>query len=685
VLPWALRTMQADLAAARQIDPTVKPPRALSVYQLQPDSGFKAGASAESIAQATVDMINQVNAWHTGRPGAASGAPVALPREVAVLALDLANVGRDVASALQSHVRVDVTRSDGTVEQVWIGPDGHAYPFDPERARPNGDGAVWVHDPTTSRSRYFSSAVAERNGLLTPEQRAEADAYRLTYRDLGRLYVTAPARQETFEQAFNAETDTRGARLGATDPALPGLLHHAFEAHEFWQREAQWRGHQWNAEDPLGSDLALSEWARQARSNEESAEEMLRLLQATARGGPDSPPWTEQDVRSATDRLDAMTQHEQIVQTTGSVAPTPGVSDLLPDAGDERLGAVDPALPGLLHRAVDAHEFWRREVERRRGQWNAEGPLGGDLALSESIREAQWNEESADEVRRLLQDVARGAPGGRTLTTGDVPAITERLDRLATAERAAANQAGPSSPATASDGPDAPPAASPAAPQAEPRVLTLTEMGLRLVNVPATGDGVIHALVAVADVEVSAVGPGRPATPEELRTHFAGALTADLSRAPGERRLWPLVDGWISGTPSPTDDQRRAVISALTAPDGSERMDELTLAAAGAVLGLRIVLLPPDGVSIEFGPSTGRRVVVVRLPEAGPYTGQWAATEPVDAVGPPVRVPGRWGPAASTATVAPPVSAQPEPSGGPGVAGDSQPVANLDLDPFGGR
>jgi hypothetical protein len=137
------------------------------------------------------------------------------------------------------------------------------------------------------------------------------------------------------------------------------------------------------------------------------------------------------------------------------------------------------------------------------------------------------------------------------------------------------------------------------------------------------------------------------------------------------------MDGRIPSTPLPTDDQRRAVVSALTAPDGSERVDELPLAAAAAVLGLRIVLVPPDGVPIEFGPSTGKRVVVVRLPEAGPHTGQWAATEPVDAIDPPVTTPGRWGLTEPTATTAaaPPVSAQP----------DSQPVANLDLDPFGGR
>ncbi|MCW2863312.1 MAG: hypothetical protein JWP48_5020, partial [Actinoallomurus sp.] len=339
VLPWAVRTMQADLAAARQIDPTVEPPRALRDYRFQLDARRIVGGaadSAESIAQATLEMINQVNAWHAERPGAPSDAPVALPREVAVLALDLANVGRDVASALQSHVRVDVTRSDGTVDQMWIGPDGDAYPFDPEQTRPDGSGALWVFDRTTSRSRYFSAAVAQRNGLLSPAQRAEADAYRLTYTDMGRLYLAAPARQQSFEQAFNAEIDARGGRLGAIDPALPGLLYRAADAHEFWQWEAERRHDHWNAEDPLGSDLALSEWAHQAQLNEESAEEALRLLQDTARGGPGSPAWTDHDVRSTTDRLSRLATAE---------GRDPGRSVTADEAsGAEQLGAQDPEL-----------------------------------------------------------------------------------------------------------------------------------------------------------------------------------------------------------------------------------------------------------------------------------------------------------------------------------------------------
>jgi hypothetical protein len=444
VLPWAVRTMQADLVAARQIDPTVEPPRALRDYRFKLDARRIVGGaadSAESIAQATLEMINQVNAWHSERPGSPSDAPVALPREVAVLALDLANVGRDVASALQSHVRVDVTRSDGTVDQMWIGPGGEAYPFDPEQTRPDGSGALWVFDRTTSRSRYFSAAVAQRNGLLSPAQRADADAYRLTYTDMGRLYLAAPARQQSFEQAFNAEIDARGGRLGAIDPALPGLLYRAVDAHEFWQWEAERRHDHWNAADPLGSDLALSEWAHQAQLNEESAEEALRLLQDTARGGPGGPAWTDHDVRSITDRLSRLATAKgrdpgrsvTADETSGTEQLRAQDPELNPDGlspegsagGPADPRAVVPGLAEVVERVSEAHRFWSDEVEWLNGQ---------DRRDPRSVERAQANAEEAGRFKDDLRRTGDGA-GGRW-GEAEIGAVEDRLDAMAQDERA---------------------------------------------------------------------------------------------------------------------------------------------------------------------------------------------------------------------------------------------------------
>lgn len=129
----------------------------------------------------------------------------------------------------------------------------------------------------------------------------------------------------------------------------------------------------------------------------------------------------------------------------------------------------------------------------------------------------------------------------------------------------------------------------------DPQSVTLTGIGLRLVDVPTTDEGVMHALGTVGAAEVSVVGRGTPATPSELRAHLTNVLAADLSRAPEDPASVPTA-GPSRGGPWLTDDQRRAIVAALTAPDGSERAEELTLAAAGIVLGLRIILVPPDGV-----------------------------------------------------------------------------------------
>ncbi|MCW2903491.1 MAG: hypothetical protein JWO67_5756 [Streptosporangiaceae bacterium] len=208
-----------------------------------------------------------------------------------------------------------------------------------------------------------------------------------------------------------------------------------------------------------------------------------------------------------------------------------------------------------------------------------------------------------------------------------------------------------------------------------PQALTLTRKALRLVYVPATGDELAHALGAVAPVETAAIGGGRPATPEELRSHLANTLLADLAHDPRDRRLWPVLEaqgigsyergsagtiGAPTGTGQAlTDERRREIAGALTEPGDDAGRTEVTLAVAGAVLGLRITVVSPDGTLREFGPSAGRPVVLVRLSAPGPYNGSWAATEPVDDA-----------PPSSAPAVVESVK--------PGATGDLEPMAHLD-------
>lgn len=586
VLRWAVRTMSADLAEIRQTDPTVPKPPALDRYELQLDKVGPAAGSVDSIQRATTEIINAVNDVHAQRPDNPAGAPAEPPPEATVWALDPVYVGRDVAYALNAHVRVDVTRPDGTARQTWIDPDGRTYAFDPARTRTDDDtgGAVWVFDPATSRNRFFTAAVAETNGLLTAAQRADADAYGLTYGDMGRLYLTAPARDQMFGQAFNAEIATRAHRLASLNPVLPELLHRAAEAHAFWRQEAERLQRRQNDEDPLGLILEPSERIRRA----ESAARILGLLRASARSGPGDRTWTEDDVRAIADRLD---------EAAHRTASAPGDA---PPADDS------PAVPA--------------------------GPV------------------TAPEV-----------DGGLSA----------------------------------------------------PQAATLTRMGLSMIPVPAFGDELIHALGAVATAEIAAIGNGRPPTAGEARAHLADALTADLQLDPGERRFWPALDAHLTvphepepaggAGPAgpgqgPTDGRRRAAVATITAPDGTDEADRLTLAAAAVVLGLRTTVVPPDGVPVDFGPSPGRRIVLARLAAPGPHTGSWGATEPVADRGPA----SSQGPAQATASGArrvPPRTQVPAAPGAPATAdpagpssaprsggsrarADRPPMANLGVDPF---
>jgi hypothetical protein len=213
-----------------------------------------------------------------------------------------------------------------------------------------------------------------------------------------------------------------------------------------------------------------------------------------------------------------------------------------------------------------------------------------------------------------------------------------------------------------------------------PQAAALERMALRLVHVLAAGDAVVHALQAVAPAETSVAADGRPASPPELRGYLADALAADLDS--GARRFWPAV-GMSDGA---ADDRRRAFVAALTSRDGVSEADEVFLAAAAAVLGLRIVVLWPDGGTVEFGSPDGRPVVLVRLLAPGPYTAAWAGTEPIGDGGSPAGPPAPPAPRPPVRP-APPVGNMVPPTARSAASAETAartPVANLGADPFPG-
>jgi hypothetical protein len=138
-----------------------------------------------------------------------------------------------------------------------------------------------------------------------------------------------------------------------------------------------------------------------------------------------------------------------------------------------------------------------------------------------------------------------------------------------------------------------------------------------------------------------------------------------------------------------TDDQRRSFVAALRSSNGGAEADEVFLAAAAAVLGLRVAVLQPDGGTVEFGSPSGRPVVLVRLLGPGPYTAAWAGTEliadgasPVTSPAPPApRPPVRPAPPTGDDAGAAPPSARNAASAEPAAR---TPLANLGADPFQG-
>ncbi|GAA4509200.1 hypothetical protein GCM10023191_070070 [Actinoallomurus oryzae] len=342
VLDWGLRTMRADLAAAREADPAVETPDALRRSEPLPRTP---GGSAETIRAAMSDIINAVNEVHALRPDNPAGAPAALPPLAAISQLDLAELGRDVAHTLGAHLRVDVIHSDATVRQNWSSPGGSTYFHDPATTSWDPGAGLWVFDKAASRRRMFTSAMAEQQGLVSPELRAELDLYGLGYQEMGRLYLSAQVRQQTFEQAVRAELGDRTRRLSEQHPVLPVLLARAAAAHAHWQdEEGRLERRQLPPLDTSATAVSLSERLHAAQDNTEAARRLLDDLRAMARGGPGTPDWRAQDLRSAAadvDRLDGLGPPARLDEPPARV-----VDGEQPETGTSSDAYVQPADAG---------------------------------------------------------------------------------------------------------------------------------------------------------------------------------------------------------------------------------------------------------------------------------------------------------------------------------------------------
>ncbi|MGI5230635.1 hypothetical protein [Actinoallomurus sp. CA-142502] len=414
VLDWGLRIMRADLTAAREIDPTVRTPAALVRYELLPPAP---GGSAENIRAATSEIIEAVNGVHALRPDDRDGGPAALPPLAAISQLDPADLGRDVAHALGAHVRVDVTVSDGTVRRTWSSPSGRTYFYDPATARwdpGTRGGALWVFDRTGSRSRVFTSAMAEQQGLVSPELRGDLDRYGLDYQEMGRLYLSAQARQQTLEQAVRAELGDRARRLAEQHPALPELLRRAAAVRTHWRNEENRLNRQ---RVPLmnisADDASLSEWIRlhEAEENAEAVGRLLADLRATARGGPGAPAWTAQAVRSAAvglDRFDGLGLPERLDEPPPSIR-TPSPSDAPParvaDA-EQPEPETSSSAPAGLSVSLPSVSAAPPVVGDARGGGAAAPSAAGSTGRADDTDDAR---PPADRVRASDRPVAAGA------------------------------------------------------------------------------------------------------------------------------------------------------------------------------------------------------------------------------------------------------------------------------------
>ncbi|WP_406002909.1 hypothetical protein [Streptomyces sp. NBC_00829] len=233
--------------------------------------------------------------------------------------------------------------------------------------------------------------------------------------------------------------------------------------------------------------------------------------------------------------------------------------------------------------------------------------------------------------------VAAGTPSGQPLLAPPT-STTTMLEEPATqspTDEAPAPATAPTRPTTTTT-PEQPVTQAPFT--HAPVTAQLAQRGLSPVLVPAGGDALAHALIAVAPKESGQlVGQSRPATPAELRAEIADAVAADLRRVPAARTLLSqetVPDGpdGASRLPETADEgSADATVRGLRTGNGPDSLDWLALGVAAGGLGVRITVLTPDRAPWTVGPADGRSVVLVQQERPGPHTGRWAATEPVAA------------------------------------------------------
>ncbi|GAA4620319.1 hypothetical protein GCM10023196_003840 [Actinoallomurus vinaceus] len=413
-LSWAVETMRADFGAARgAVGDDVAEAANRQTYETRLDQlreweqGNRAVHPAQRIGpngqpartpdlatamnqdvdamirdvQAARDDMNAAIAnasARDGRPRTPLQILPELPPGISVLGQDPVYVARDVAHALDTHVRVDVRQAGGAMRSTWIAPDGGVHAFDPARDRVDEDGNLHVSDERGERP--FTADLVYQRGLLSDWHRTDVATFALDDAELGRLYRDSMARQQTFEQAVAEEIAARRERLETVHPGMSERLRHAYEAHEFWRSELDWRSERRSEIDRrinrLNTDVTAS--TRQ-----------LKLLRET--------PDTATERAEIKRRLD---QHqadlEDLTQTRKEVRDTRDDKDRADNAGAILDGLRDLARPG--GRPQQSPQIMRRMGERLDDLTSLER-----LARSPRVRRA-YRTRSPDTTAATIED-----------------------------------------------------------------------------------------------------------------------------------------------------------------------------------------------------------------------------------------------------------------------------------------
>ncbi|MCW2944496.1 MAG: hypothetical protein JWR24_1213, partial [Actinoallomurus sp.] len=200
------------------------------------------GVRVEDLTSALDDeitrMLDEVNGVHALRPDNVVGALAALPREVALLAMDQVDLARDVALGLNTHVRVDVEEADGTIRSRWVDAAGRDHAFDPASER-WVDPRVWralataprvALTPLLTRAAELRSTTEHAHGHLVRHLREQGRAGGpLVLADgqsarIARYRVIREWARDTVEAAVRAGADDGGAVRAAINARRTALV-----------------------------------------------------------------------------------------------------------------------------------------------------------------------------------------------------------------------------------------------------------------------------------------------------------------------------------------------------------------------------------------------------------------------------------------------------------------------------